>query len=310
MGNGQQHKLSRCYFLGNYRFRGYYATIGRFTSIDPLCERTPWQSPYAYANNNWINQIDIFGLAGSDAYTTQDPAKISKLLDFLADGGSLDTFDFDDEGWTEGIGADWWILDEYLYYNASNTITGNITYDKSGIGYIPEVLVTVKHTRLTSFDATAILQSFRWEYMSVGQVITDTAGDIVGWGNAIAGVAGNATCNELYWFGKKGKVYTVNQRLKGAQGSYVYNRSYNLARNKLFSIIGRCTGSVLSGLSILCTIYDISQNGWTLSNTVDLVVDGISFIPGIGWFISGVYGCIDMGCALIYGQGFVEILEK
>ena len=52
------------YDMYDYGFRGYYATIGRFTSIDPLCERTPWQSPYAYANNNWINQIDIFGLAG------------------------------------------------------------------------------------------------------------------------------------------------------------------------------------------------------------------------------------------------------
>ena len=29
----------------DYGFRGYYATIGRFTSVDPLSEQTPWQSP-------------------------------------------------------------------------------------------------------------------------------------------------------------------------------------------------------------------------------------------------------------------------
>lgn len=48
----------------DYGFRGYYATIGRFTSIDPLAEQTPWQSPYAYAGNNFINAIDWMGLRG------------------------------------------------------------------------------------------------------------------------------------------------------------------------------------------------------------------------------------------------------
>ena len=30
--------------------------------MDPLCEQTPWQSPYAYAANNFINSIDYMGL--------------------------------------------------------------------------------------------------------------------------------------------------------------------------------------------------------------------------------------------------------
>ena len=284
--NAHEYIEAHGYDVYDYGFRGYYATIGRFTSIDPLCERTPWQSPYTYANNNWINQIDILGLAGSDAYTTQDPAKISKLLDFFADGGSLNSFDFDEEGWTEGIDADWWILDEYLYYNASNTITGNITYDKSGIGYIPEVLVTVKHTRLTSFDATAILQSFRWEYMSVGQVITDTAGDIVGWGDAFVGVAGKATCNNLYWVGKNGKVYTVNQRIKGAKGSYVYNRSFELAkcRSAALKVVGVASSVVCTGIDL-----GICINNPTLDNQMNLAMDLVAFIPYVGWMISTTY---------------------
>ena len=52
----------------DYGFRGYYATIGRFTSIDPLAEQTPWQSPYVYANNNFINKIDYMGLSGDDSF--------------------------------------------------------------------------------------------------------------------------------------------------------------------------------------------------------------------------------------------------
>ena len=62
--NAHEYIETHGYDTYDYGFRGYYATIGRFTSIDPLCERTPWQSPYAYANNNWINQIDYVGLFG------------------------------------------------------------------------------------------------------------------------------------------------------------------------------------------------------------------------------------------------------
>jgi RHS repeat-associated protein len=51
------------YDVYEYGARGYYATIGRFTSIDPLCEQTPWQSPYVYANNNWVNNIDWMGMS-------------------------------------------------------------------------------------------------------------------------------------------------------------------------------------------------------------------------------------------------------
>ena len=48
----------------DYGFRGYYAPAGRFTTIDPLAEQTPWQSPYSYAGNNFINAIDWMGLYG------------------------------------------------------------------------------------------------------------------------------------------------------------------------------------------------------------------------------------------------------
>ena len=52
----------------DYGFRGYYATIGRFTSVDPLAEQTPWMSPYSYAGNNFINAIDWMGLGGMTGF--------------------------------------------------------------------------------------------------------------------------------------------------------------------------------------------------------------------------------------------------
>ena len=45
--NGKEFVEMHGYDVYEYGARGYYATIGRFTSIDPLCEQTPWQSPYA-----------------------------------------------------------------------------------------------------------------------------------------------------------------------------------------------------------------------------------------------------------------------
>ena len=62
--NGKEFVEAHGWNTYDYGFRGYYAPIGRFTSIDPLTEQTPWQSPYAYAGNNFINNIDWMGLSG------------------------------------------------------------------------------------------------------------------------------------------------------------------------------------------------------------------------------------------------------
>ena len=280
--NAHEYIETHGYDVYDYGFRGYYATIGRFTSIDPLCERTPWQSPYAYANNNWINQIDILGLAGSDAYTTQDPAKISKLLDFLADGGSLNSFDFDEEGWEECFVGRWWIQNEDLYYVLA-TMTGDIS-GGNGSYQLPELTTTLMHTKMTSSNATTNLKDIRDGYKGNGWI--GTASDIVGWGNAVAGVAGNATCNDVYWFGKNGKFYTVNQRIKGAKGSYVYNRSFELAkcRSAALKVVGVASSVVCTGIDLVICI-----NNPTPDNKMNLAMDLVAFIPYVGWMISTTY---------------------
>lgn len=66
--NGKEFVEAHDWNTYDYGFRGYYAPIGRFTSIDPLAEQTPWQSPYAYANNNFINAIDWMGLGGMTGF--------------------------------------------------------------------------------------------------------------------------------------------------------------------------------------------------------------------------------------------------
>jgi RHS repeat-associated protein len=49
--------------LGLYDFeaRQYDPLYGRFTSMDPLAEKKPWISPYAYCSGNPVNRIDPDG---------------------------------------------------------------------------------------------------------------------------------------------------------------------------------------------------------------------------------------------------------
>lgn len=46
----------------DFEWRHYYPAIARFVTIDPLAEVRPWESPYAFLGNNFVNRIDPDGL--------------------------------------------------------------------------------------------------------------------------------------------------------------------------------------------------------------------------------------------------------
>ncbi|RYG13524.1 MAG: hypothetical protein EOO07_17600 [Chitinophagaceae bacterium] len=46
----------------DYGFRIYSPALGRFLSVDPLSKEYPWNSPYAFAENDVIRSIDLDGL--------------------------------------------------------------------------------------------------------------------------------------------------------------------------------------------------------------------------------------------------------
>ena len=88
--NGKEFIESHGWNTYDYGFRGYYAPTGRFTSIDPLAEQTPWQSPYAYAGNNFINNIDWMGLSGMYGFNNSSRSCIILGPDYEFLGGADD----------------------------------------------------------------------------------------------------------------------------------------------------------------------------------------------------------------------------
>lgn len=46
----------------DFKFRAYDTRLGRFFSVDPLASQYPWNSPYAFAENDIIRAIDLEGL--------------------------------------------------------------------------------------------------------------------------------------------------------------------------------------------------------------------------------------------------------
>lgn len=46
----------------DYGFRIYNPALGKFLSVDPLSKEYPWNSPYAFAENDVIRSIDLDGL--------------------------------------------------------------------------------------------------------------------------------------------------------------------------------------------------------------------------------------------------------
>ena len=51
----------------DYGFRIYNPQIARFLSVDPLMKSFPWLTPYQYASNDPIRNIDIDGLEGGSS---------------------------------------------------------------------------------------------------------------------------------------------------------------------------------------------------------------------------------------------------
>jgi len=72
-GFNNMEKINEIAGIGNhidFKFRGYDPRTGRFWSVDPLAQSYPWNSTYAFAENDVIRCIDLEGLEKVDVVTT------------------------------------------------------------------------------------------------------------------------------------------------------------------------------------------------------------------------------------------------
>ena len=294
--NGKEYVEMHGYDVYEYGFRGYYATIARFTSIDPLCERTPWQSPYCYASNNFTGEIDWMGLSSGEAYTTSDPVAIAAIMSYLGQGGSLNNYDFDENGvWidiTDEINNSISIFVQTQIYNFWATVTPGMT--KSKLCYI-WVTAPVSPTYSRSDE-------------QISKLIDDIARKALANASCISGGEILMQRNPFFWMGKEGDVYYRSQRF-GAQ-RYIYNRSYNLAGKRLdASLLGKI-GKVAGVLSIGVSIYDVFENGLTVGNLLNTTASIAGLLGPWGMLLSTSYEIADLVTGYFTGISISDRLDN
>ena len=290
----------------DYGFRGYYAPIGRFTSVDPLSESTPWQSPYAYAGNNFINCIDWMGLSGmygSYNLTCVNGQGVVVYYDFWsADHGVYRV----DDDWTENdplteemlIG---WEIPGYRYAVGEYGDFWFLNGDYFSSSLRSAVAVEGRgHTWQFGFYKNNVpqeSQSFIEDRNSTS-LFTMTLNGF----SLYTGIKGGIRCNEIYWYGKNGNIYSFHQIHK--QGGFA--NSYKIAKNAPIKI----AGNVLSGVGIAYNVIGIVSTGEIKpSDVISIAMGAVSF-SGVGAIVASGYLAADFTIWLFTGSTIGQKLDN
>lgn len=74
-----------------YKYRMHDPRLGRFLSVDPLFGEYPWNSKYAFAENEVISCIDLEGLWKSPRAAIKPPQNNSPLQKTIANKVNVQT---------------------------------------------------------------------------------------------------------------------------------------------------------------------------------------------------------------------------
>ena len=311
--NSKEFVEAHGYNTYDYGFRGYYATIGRFTTIDPLAEQTPWLSPYAYAGNWFVNAIDWMGLGGMTGYNLTGVNSSGVVV--YHDDSVLDhrVFLVGDD-WKEGDPVTNGLLVGWEIWGVPYKVGARCDYLCLGGG---SIFSGEFGTGIPRSGLNDITYNFS---------ISDSPKQISEEYNAFEGIAGYVNmknfmdCNLLIWQGANGRYYNVTQ-LKG-KGQYCFQNSFKKAAIRgakgPWGVLG--TGLSLASLGIAAN--DMWQNGITVGNTIDAVVAGAGVFGGVAafgvlgagalacspWVITAVtiYGIADFGVYLYTGHSITD----
>lgn len=311
--NGKEFVEAHGWNTYDYGFRGYYAAIGRFTSIDPLAEQTPWQSPYAYADNNCVNKIDYMGLGGFGYNLTGVDAS-GKVVYHEDIWWDTRVFLVDDD-WKEGDPVTNGILVGYEIFGLPYIVGKYYDFLCLGGGSI----FSGQHGTATPNEGKTYVFNNGNNTPSSDNYPSNIDG--MAW---YINARNFTDCNPIIWQGKNGQYYNGTQ-LSG-QGQYCFRNSYKKAVIRGVKGPWGVLGTTMSTASLYFVIEDISQNGFTAGNTIEGIVAGAGTVGGIAafgllgtgaltaapWVITAVtiYGVIDFGWYVCTDNSFSGWLDE
>ena len=292
--NGKEFVEAHGLNIYDYGFRGYYAPIGRFTSMDPLAESTPWLSPYSYANNRFVNAIDWMGLGGM--YGFSHSGDICQYIVYDGHTGIILDYDLEDDdrgvyvyyGDNWGIGGDRSVLQVVGTHKKGLNIL-----DIMGAGGVLNFSAAMESFACLPKDVPCLGQmpnTFQ-QHIDIVQNVLNFSASTLDFGTTLK-------CNELWWVGKNKQLYFQYQRF-GAQ-RYIYNNSYQIAKQAIRPVKTLAKG--LSGASILFDAVEIAVDEEVKpSNIINSTVAVFAFVPGCEW-VPIVYGLVDIGSLVFTGE--------
>ncbi|WP_372774965.1 hypothetical protein [Mangrovibacterium sp.] len=70
------------------------------------------------------------------------------------------------------------------------------------------------------------------------------------------------------------------------------------------------TGRVLGYTGVALSGVDMAVNGVNVSNSLDLIMGGVAFVPGFGWAVSGLYFVGNLGWQAYSGNTIGESIQS